>query len=107
MSHSSIDADVRVWAEKHSLGIDYGWAGRELWGTYLSSVAGDCFQIWVEPTPNGQIGVHANWIDGPNDLDPEPARKWVVEESDLRNALEQAYEQVINWMAPSARNGHV
>jgi hypothetical protein len=106
MLHSSIDADVRVWAEKHSLRVNYGFASREVWGTYLSSVAGDCFQIWVEPTPNDRIGVH-NWVDGPNELAPKPTREWVVEESDLQDALEQAYEQVINWMAPSARYSHV
>jgi hypothetical protein len=104
MSHSSINAKVRVWAERHCLGINYGWAGRELWGTYLSSAAGECFQIWIEPTTNGTIGVHANYVDGPKERLPDPEQAWTVEESELEDALDHAYKQVINWMAPSTRH---
>jgi hypothetical protein len=100
MSHSSIDADVRVWAEKHSLRITSGWAGRQVWNAYMSSAAGECFQVWIEPITNGKVRVQADYVDGPR----EPA---LIEESDLQNALERAYEQVVNWMAPSARDGHV
>jgi len=103
MSHSSIDSDVRNWAAKHSLSVSCGWAGRQLWGAYVSSIAGECFQIWIEPISDGTIGVHANYVDGPREREPEPNRDWAVEESDLRIALEQAYEQVVNWMTPSGR----
>jgi hypothetical protein len=104
MSHSSINVQVRSWAKDHSLDVSYGWAGRELWGTYLWSIAGECFQIWIEPITGGTIGVHANYVDGPKGRDPEPEEVWTVEESGLKNALNQAYEQVVNWMAPSARH---
>src|SRR5579863_1599585 len=101
MSQSSIDAQVRNWAETHSLSVSYGFAGRQAWGVYFSNIAGECFQVWVEPITDGTIGVHVNYVDGPKERDTEPKRAWTVEESDLKNALDQAYEQVVNWMAPS------
>lgn len=103
MDHSFIETEIRRWAETHSLRVGYGFGGREVWGAYISSNAGECFQIWIEPVPDGLIGIHANFVDGPEDRVPEPAQAWKTDADQLRSTLELAYGQVVDWMRPSTR----
>ena len=101
--HPSLDADIEAWAQRHSLIISKNWAGRRVSSAYLSNIDGECFQIWIEPNSDGRIGVHIDYVEGPRE--PEPTREWMVDDDRLRDALEEAYDQVISWMAPSARHG--
>ena len=101
MSYASIEREIQEWATKHSLKLFTSWADGEARFIYVSSVAGDCFQIWIDPLEAGQIGLHAAFVDGPRDNDPH----WddLVPEADLPAALECAFQTVIDWMKPSER----
>jgi hypothetical protein len=81
------------------LGTSFG--DREARFAYVSSKAGDCFQLWIEPPAYGQIRVHAALVDG--QWLNEPAKDWHVQISELDPALEDAFATVIGWMVPSER----
>ena len=96
-----IDAEFYDWAEKHLLKAsrpDDVWKN---WNVYLSSIAGECFQIWIETALGGKIGVHADYVEGPKN--PEPTQKWLIDDSELPDTLEEVYQTVLKWMTPSSR----
>ena len=97
-NYSSIDPPIRAWAKKHSLFLQTTWPHRTV---HVSSKAGECFQISIDPPENGQTCVYARCIEGRNDTDdPET---WPTSTSDLDAALEKAFQRVIERMAPSQR----
>ena len=101
MSYASIDPQIRDWAAKHALKLFTSWADHAARFIYVSSVTGDCFQIWIDPPEAGQVSLHAAFVDGPRDED----LNWDchVPESDLASALEQTFSKVTDWMKPSER----
>src|SRR5258708_32649296 len=80
MSHSSIDSNVRNWAAKHSLSVSCGWASRQLWGAYVSIIAGECFQIWNAPISHGTFVVNAHYVDRAEQRESERQRLWCAQE---------------------------
>lgn len=96
-----IDAEFSHWAEKHLLDVSRRGEVQNSRNVYLSSVAGECFQIWIEAASDGKIGVHADYVEGPKN--PEPTQEWTIDDRELPNILEEAYQTVIKWMAPSSR----
>jgi hypothetical protein len=67
----------------------------------LSSVSGECFQIWIDPPEEGQTCVYAACLVGRREDDlPET---WRIAVTGLRVAIDSAFQTVTDWMAPSKR----
>ena len=101
MSYSEIDPYVIIWAARHGLVLSMYGAGGEVRSAHVSSVAGECFQIWIEYPVGGLVAVHADCLEGRRDtLEPQD---WMVTIDDIEQALEDVFEAVSDWMAPSTR----
>jgi len=100
-NYALIDHIIKDWAKKHSLKLNVSFGGMESRYVYLSSIKGECFQIFISPPSGGSIDIYAACLEGrrENDL-PE---KWTMPSQDLAMTLEKAYHIVINWMGPSER----
>ena len=68
---------------------------------YVSSVAGECFQIWVGPPSEGYVWIHAAGVESRRDN--EPPEDWFVSLEQFDGALEEAFQAVMAWMIPSKR----
>jgi hypothetical protein len=101
MSYASVDGEIRAWADRHSLKLHTTWAGREIRSAYVSSKAGECFQIWVDPPVNGQFVVHAACVEGRRE--DEAPRDWHAAATGLQATLDTVFQAVLGWMAPSER----
>jgi|SRR5271170_3503609 len=99
--YAEVDAEIRRWAETHSLVLFTEIAGRESRFAYVSSTGSECFQIWIERPVRGQVAVHAACVEGRRDLDPPYKR--LVATAEIGTALENAFQMVLKWMAPSER----
>jgi hypothetical protein len=99
MSFVDIDPQVYAWADRHGLRLVTTDPSGEVRSAYLSSVAGECFQIWIEFTVDGSVAIHAAGVDSRRD-DLPPA-DWVVKVSEIDHSLDEAVLQVIRWMSPS------
>src|ERR1700743_2861679 len=97
-SYDLVDAKITAWAEQHELVLFTSSAGTAVRAAYVSSVAGDCFQIWVNFPQDGMIGLHAAWIDGP--VEQVLEQDWSVPTGDLADGLEQVFQTVTKWMEP-------
>ena len=101
LSYTLIDPIIKRWVHKHSISLSTEGIGGEVRNVYVSSLAGECFQIWVEPPLDGQVKLHAAYVEGPREI--EPAKDWTVAISDLSATLEEAFDTVQMWMEPSKR----
>lgn len=99
-SYAEIDPEIERWAKKHSLILNSSpWSGRESRCVWLSSNAGECFQIWIEPPADGVVRLHAAGVEGRRDDDPP--HDWMVPIEQTAAALESAYTLVLEWMRPA------
>jgi hypothetical protein len=96
-----IDAQVQTWARKHSLHLFMSWPGGDIRAVYLSSTAGECFQIWIDPPKGGQVGVHVACVEGRKDNEVPEDKSADI--SNLESTLEAAMQSVLDWMLPSER----
>jgi hypothetical protein len=102
MTYRDIDPQIRCWAERHHLALFTTFAERTARFVYVSSAAGECFQISIEDPANDQIRIHAWAIDGRRE-DASP-KDWCVSVDAFDRALEEAMETVTTWMLPSERH---
>lgn len=93
MSYVRIDPQIQSWAKTHALRLDTSSAGDETRFAYVSSIAGECFQIWIEAPRDGQVRIHAAGIESRRD--DEPPQDWCVPVSDFEAALEDAFQTVV------------
>jgi hypothetical protein len=101
-SYAEIDPEIERWAEKRSLMLNSSpWNGGESRCVWLSSEAGECFEIWIEPPVDGVVRLHAAGVESRRDDDPP--HDWTVPVEQTGAALERAYELVLEWMRPSTR----
>lgn len=99
-SYVAIDPQIKLWVEKHTLILNSTpWAGAESRCVWLSSEAGECFQIWIEPPFEGLVRLHAAGVESRRDDDPPQV--WLVPVGEVASALEQAYQLVLEWMKPA------
>lgn len=99
-AYASIDPIIMRWVTEHHLSLFTEWGGREARFVYLSSLSGECFQISIDsPLDEQMVGVHAWYIEGPRETEPE--QHWSVAVSDLNAALDEAFSTVLEWMQPS------
>ena len=101
MSYAEIDRQIVAWAAKHKLLLSIYWEGGELRSAHVSSIAGECFQIWIEYPVGRLVAVHADCVEGRReDLEPQ---NWMVDIDDIERTLEEVFQTVSDWMAPSTR----
>ena len=96
-----VDRQIHIWSQRHSLRLFTSFASRDARFAYISSVAGECFQIWVEPPVGGAITIGVACVEGRKDNDTVLTRTAV--EAELDAALELAFQTVMEWMLPSVR----
>ena len=96
-----MEAEFSGWAGKHLFYISRSAERPSYWSVYLSSEAGECFVIWMEPITDEKVRVCADYVEGPKN--PGPHQEWIIEDIVLPETLEAAYHTVHVWMAPSSR----
>lgn len=101
MSYSDIDSIIFQWADKHSLKLVKSWARGQTRCAYLSSVTGECFQIWIDPPRDGGVNVHAACVTGRTESDPPV--DWQTDSMHLAVTLDEAMLSVRKLMAPAER----
>jgi hypothetical protein len=101
MSYAPVDEEIKAWADRHSLALHTMWAGREIRNAYVSSKAGECFQIWIDPPVNGRIVVRADCLEGRHEN--EAPQAWDTAATGLQATLDAVFQTVLGWMAPSER----
>lgn len=97
--YASIDPAILRWVRKNHFSLFTQWAGREARFVYLSSQAGECYQISIEPPTDQHVAVHAFYVEGMREIEPE--QNWFVTVSDLGSTLDEAFDTVSTWMKPS------
>jgi hypothetical protein len=100
--YAPIDAEIGDWVTRHSLRLFISFAGIERRFVYLSSVAGECFQISIDPPETGMVSIHVSCVEGR--WDDDPPKDIVIPATELEPALERAITSVAEWMAPSTRH---
>jgi hypothetical protein len=102
MTYEAVDLKIQDWIRRNDLHLFTFWSGREARFAYVSSEAGECFQISIEPPADGRITVYARCVEGRTDNDQ--SHTWSVEVENLGKGLDRAFETVVGWMTPSARH---
>ena len=101
-SYEFIDEAIDNWAIIHSLKLNKIYVGREIRSVYVSSVAGECFHIWIAPPSDEHVLIGAECVEGRREDNPD--RYWKVPPAELGVALENVFQTVISWMLPSHRH---
>ncbi len=101
--YASVDDDIGAWIDRHQLVLFSSSGGEECRAAFLSSEAGDTFQIWVDLPTDGNVTVGLAWIDGPIERPTAPEPKWIGPAAEISSALERAMAEALMLMAPSVR----
>jgi hypothetical protein len=101
MTYRDVDQYINAWAERNSLKLQTSWAGQAARFAYVSSKAGECFQISIEPPIDGYISIHASCVEGRRE--DHPPEDWMYPTEDIAGALEEVFQTVTAWMRPSTR----
>jgi hypothetical protein len=96
--YSEIDDQLLEWARRHRLYFPYHHEFRD---AYVSSEAGDCFQMWIEIPVGGYTVIHAAFVDGP--VERECNADWTVSTVSIGSSLDELFTLVESWMKPSKR----
>jgi hypothetical protein len=62
--YAPIDAEIGDWTTRHSLRLLTSFAGNERRFVYLSSVAGECFQISIDPPETEMVSINVFCVEG-------------------------------------------
>jgi hypothetical protein len=102
--YAKIDPTIRAWVARNSLTLSTSQQAPEIRCIYVSSNAGECYQIWINRPVGDKVEIHAACVEGRRDTEEEPLQSWQVSISELDSALEEALESVVEWMKPSDRH---
>ncbi len=102
MTYRDIDPQIYRWVERHRLSLSTSWQGGEVRNVYVSSVAGECFQIWIDVPSDGHVWIHAAGVESRRD--DHPPEDWFVSVNAFDEALEEVFQAVTAWMLPSKRH---
>ena len=95
--YAAIDATIATWAADHALNLcTNGFENSPVRFIYVSSDAGECFQIWVEEPKGEVIEIHAADIETHGD--EELSNEWTARPDNLKAALDEAFKTVCGWM---------
>lgn len=64
MSYSEVDRYIRTWAGHHSLKVFTSLNGHAVRVAYVSSQAGECFQISIDEPKESYICIYASCVEG-------------------------------------------
>lgn len=101
MDYNSIDIVITNWTKRHGLKLFTRSGDTEIRNVYLSSTAGECYQIWIDPPVDAKVIVHAACVEGQKDNNLP--RDWSAPIPELDRVLEEAFATVIKWMEPADR----
>lgn len=101
MGYREIDDAIEDWAHKHQLVMHTSSGGRSVRAVYVSSLAGECFQIWIEAPVDGKTIIYACCLEGR--MGNQVPAEWQACTTDVAMVLELVWRTVIGWMAPSER----
>ncbi len=101
MSYEEVDQYIDKWAKYHLLKLKTSWNGRPARFAYVSSEAGECFQISIDAPIDDHICIHAFCVEGRRE--DHPAEDWRYPTENIAEALEEAFQTVTAWMRPSDR----
>jgi hypothetical protein len=96
--YSEIDDQIREWGRRHKL---YRPCDGDNRNVYVSSEAGECFQIWIDIPVGGYTTVHAAFLEGP--AERECTADWTVSTASVGSTLDELFSLVESWMKPSKR----
>jgi hypothetical protein len=102
MRYNDIDSVIHRWAQRHHLSLFTSWAGGEIRSVYVSSKAGECFQIWIDAPEDGHVWIHAAGVESRRD--DHPPEDWYMAIDAFDEGLEEAFLTVMAWMLPSERH---
>jgi hypothetical protein len=103
-AYASVDADIDARIDTHRLVLFSSTEGEECRTAFLSSEAGDTFAIWVDLPADGDVSVHLDWINGPEERQPPPELEWIVPTAEISSALDRATAEALALMVPSVRH---
>jgi hypothetical protein len=105
MTYISIDRAIGSWAARHRLTLFTrmaGTDGMEVRSVYLSSRAGECCQIWIDPPREGIVVVHAADVET---LSEHWRREWTSPTDLIDETLESALESATCWLERDGGDG--
>jgi hypothetical protein len=102
VSYSEVDHFITEWAVRHSLVLSTDGDLDQYRTVWVSSNAGECFQIWIDPPAGGAVRIWADCVEGRRD--GHPAEDWSASVEAMPAALEEVFEVVMAWMRPSKRH---
>ena len=89
MSYAEFDSDITRWAERHALVLSKGEPNRECRSVWVSSKAGECFQIWIGLPSEGHVTISAVAVESRRNN--APPDDWRVSVDSFDAALEEAF----------------
>jgi hypothetical protein len=98
MSYEEIDRYIHNWASFHGLKLFTRRNERPARFAYVSSEAGECFQISIEEPIDGWVKIFASCVEGRRDL--HPAEDWRYPTAQM---TEEVFQTVTVWMQPAQR----
>jgi hypothetical protein len=101
MTYQDIDLYITAWAERHFLKLNTSWNKRPARFAYVSSEAGECFQISIDAPLNGYTSIWASCVEGRRE--DHPPEEWRYPTGEVGEALEEVFQTVTAWMRPSVR----
>ena len=101
MTYQEIDHHITEWADRHRLKLHTLWEDRPARFAYVSSEAGECFQISIDAPQDGRTCVYAACVEGR--IEDHPLEDWRIATDKLAATLEEVFHTVTGWMRPSVR----
>jgi hypothetical protein len=98
MSYDQIDPVIDAWVLRHKFTLFNKYENHTesvFRAVYLSSLVGECCQIWIDQPTSGLVALHVRDID--TRQDEEIRKDWRVSISDLDAALEDAVFFIQEW----------
>jgi hypothetical protein len=102
MGYAVIDQFIGEWAARHSLVLSTDGDTDQYRTVWVSSDAGECFQIWIDPPVDGTVRIWADCVEGRRE--GHPPEDWNASVGTFPAAIEEAFQAVIAWMRPSKRH---
>ncbi len=101
MTYEEIDHHITAWADRHSLQLNTWWNEHPARFAYVSSKAGECFEIWIDVPQDGYTRINAFCVEGRRA--DHPPDDWRYPTENIAMALEEVFQTVTAWMRPSVR----
>ena len=95
MSYASIGPIIEDWVHKQEIHLMYETGDPSRRYYYVSSAAGETFQIVIEPEQEGMVRIDAHLIESPTDQ--EAHFVWDIPKSQFENGLDLSLGSAQAW----------